>query len=103
MVWGRISLTTLTDPDCLRRGSLTSGWYITDILSKHVILFASCIDIFPLVHDNGRLYVANIFNQYLDEVNFVTLPWSSRNADHNTTKHLWNILFEIFNHPSLPQ
>jgi len=72
MFWGGISIESKTELVCVSRTgvvhgqrSLTAHQYITEILEKHVITYASfVVGRFTLMHDNTRFHNALIVRNY---------------------------------------
>jgi len=97
MFWGGISLTARTDLVVINNGSLTADRYIREILQDHVIPFAPYIgENFLFQHDNARPHVAQIVQNYLNEVGIDTMEWPANSPDLNPIENVWDMIYRRF-------
>lgn len=47
---------------------------------------------FRLMHENARVHIAGIVQQYLEEVKIPTMIWPPRSLDLNPIEHMWDVM-----------
>ncbi|GFX74797.1 transposable element Tcb1 transposase [Trichonephila clavipes] len=89
MVLSAIAYNTWS-PLVLIRGTMTTQWYVYDILQLHVLPLMQRIPGTIFQQDNARLYTARLSQDCLRTVTI--LPWRALSPDLSLFEHIWDNL-----------
>ncbi|GFX56322.1 transposable element Tcb2 transposase [Trichonephila clavipes] len=97
MIWGAIAYSTWS-PLVLIHRTMTTQWYIHDILQPHVFPLMQRLPGAIFQQDNARPHAARLSEDCLRIV--TTLAWPAQSPDSSPIQHIWDHLGWRVGHPT---